>query len=295
MRFSERMGLTPVRSVLQIDDIDAGLRNKLWNVTRPRLHSTAYDDYDADFLGNDNGIESLFFELWHDFFKLPSDNIGTSYSRPLATVRKHFLECEWHTVYDLIQFLADSDLGYGTSDSYNRRGYSSRSAFITACNEVLKQELSGYRFVSGKLVQITGEDEVAAIEQALGLPDPLKPVTTHLRQALTLLADRKTPDYRNSIKESILAVESLCKLLSGLPTATLGPALKAVEKSTALHPALKEAFGNLYGYTSDADGIRHALLDEPTLDLEDAKFMLVSCSAFVNYMVIKAQKAGITL
>ena len=49
----------------------------------------------------------------------------------------------------------------------------------------------------------------------------------------------------------------------------------------------------LYGYTSDADGIRHALLDESDLDFEDAKFMLVSCSAFTNYLKGKAIKAGI--
>lgn len=77
--------------------------------------------------------------------------------------------------------------------------------------------------------------------------------------------------------------------------ATLGPALSAVDKKAKLHPSLKEAFQKLYGYTSDAQGIRHALMDEPTLDVEDAKFMLVSCSAFVNYLVVKAQKAGIAI
>jgi hypothetical protein len=87
----------------------------------------------------------------------------------------------------------------------------------------------------------------------------------------------------------------LSKIVSGLPKATLGPALSAVEKKTALHTVLKEAFQKLYGYTSDAQGIRHALMDETTLDMEDAKFMLVSCSAFVNYLVVKAQKAGIKL
>jgi hypothetical protein len=46
----------------------------------------------------------------------------------------------------------------------------------------------------------------------------------------------------------------------------------------------------MYGYTSDADGIRHALLDQPSLSFEDAKFMLVSCSAFANYLVAKDAK-----
>jgi len=141
----------------------------------------------------------------------------------------------------------------------------------------------------------TSEEEIAAIEQALAVPDSLKPVREHLKQSLTLLADKTNPDYRNSIKESISAVESLSKIVAKLPKTTLSPALAAIEKKTALHPSLKEAFQKLYGYTNDAQGIRHALMDEPSLDIEDAKFMLVSCSAFVNYLVVKAQKAGIAI
>ncbi|MGQ9708742.1 MAG: AbiJ-NTD4 domain-containing protein, partial [bacterium] len=36
-------------------------------------------------------------------------------------------------------------------------------------------------------------------------------------------------------------------------------------------------------------------LDEPNLSFEDAKFMLVSCSAFINYLITKAAKAGIKI
>ncbi len=77
--------------------------------------------------------------------------------------------------------------------------------------------------------------------------------------------------------------------------ATLTRALRKLEDRVSLHAALKDAFGKLYGYTSDADGIRHALLDESDLGFEDAKFMLVSCASFVNYLKIKASKADITL
>ncbi|MCJ7614296.1 hypothetical protein MUO71_06000, partial [Candidatus Bathyarchaeota archaeon] len=72
-------------------------------------------------------------------------------------------------------------------------------------------------------------------------------------------------------------------------------ALKAVEPKIGLHGALKQSFIKLYAYTSDAEGIRHALMDAPTLSSEDAKFMLVSCSAFVNYLTAKAEKAKIEL
>ena len=53
------------------------------------------------------------------------------------------------------------------------------------------------------------------------------------------------------------------------------------------------AFVAIYGYTSDADGIRHAMIDDSKCDFEDAKYMLVSCSAFVNYLIMKATKAGV--
>ncbi len=66
-------------------------------------------------------------------------------------------------------------------------------------------------------------------------------------------------------------------------------------KIIELHPIRKVVLDKFYNYTSDADGIRHALIDEPNLSFEDAKFMLVSCSAFVNYLVTKASKAGITI
>ena len=163
------------------------------------------------------------------------------------------------------------------------------------CNSFLERELSAYRFIGGKITQITSEEEISEIEEVLEISKPLKAVNTHLKRALDLFTDKKSPDYRNSIKESISAVEAFCNLITKSNKATLGKALKKIENKVSLHSALKSAFNNLYGYTSDADGIRHALLDEPNLDFEDAKFMLVSCSTFINYLAIKASKAGIKI
>ena len=109
------------------------------------------------------------------------------------------------------------------------------------------------------------------------------------------LSDRLTPDYRNSIKESISALESIAKVISKNPKDSLGAALDKIKGKLKIHPALERGFKQIYGYTSDTDGIRHALTEETTCDFADAKFMLVSCSAFINYLVIKANKAGISL
>jgi len=285
VKFSERYGHVPVRSALQIDGIDDGLRNRLWNLICITFFPSIPDfrGIADDYLEMHKGAELVFEDLWHDYFKWTIDSIGTSYIAALSKLKEYFFGCKWYEVYDLLEFLAGSDRTVVGQ------------AFMDSVNSILKEEQSGYRFVSGRIVQITSEEEIAAIEQALALPDSLKPVREHLGQSLALLSNRKTPDYRNSIKESISAIESLSKIVSGLPKATLGPALNAVEKKAKLHAVLKEALQKLYGYTSDAHGIRHALMEEPTLDVEDAKFMLVSCSAFVNYLVVKAQKAGITI
>ncbi len=37
------------------------------------------------------------------------------------------------------------------------------------------------------------------------------------------------------------------------------------------------------------------MLGEFELSVEDAKFMLIACSAFINYLAAKAEKAGIKL
>jgi hypothetical protein len=204
----------------------------------------------GDHLPYDLSASATFNHLWHNFFKDPTDTIGTSYVKALGKLRTYFLGCEWYEVYDIVEFLAE----------YISEVPPRKELFIRLVNGVLKEELSGFRFVSGRIVQITTEEEVASIEQALTLTGPLHSVTAHLRQSLTLLADKTNPDYRNSIKESISAIESLSKILSGLPNASLSAALTAVDKQTKLHPSLKEAFQKLYGYTSDAQGIRHALI-----------------------------------
>jgi hypothetical protein len=142
---------------------------------------------------------------------------------------------------------------------------------------------------------VTDPVEVEAIESATQLPRSLRAVAQHLNTSLKLLGDRKTPDYRNSIKESISGVEAMCALITGQARSDLGAALKALEKGAGLHGALRSAFNSLYGFTSDSSGIRHALLEEPNLTFDDAKFMLVACSAFINYLKAMASTARIKL
>ena len=108
-----------------------------------------------------------------------------------------------------------------------------------------------------------------------------------MQKAIEHYSKRPNPDVRNSIKESISAVEAVCRELTG--DVTLGKALNHLEsKGIVIHKMLKDEFTKFYVYTNDANsGIRHALMDQdgtyvPSKD--EAYYMLVSCSAFVNYL-----------
>ena len=102
------------------------------------------------------------------------------------------------------------------------------------------------------------------------------------------MSDRENPDYPNSIKESISAVESISMVITGDDSGSLGELLKVLEKKHSLAPTLKGAFSKLYGYTSNVGGIRHGLKDDGiVIGFEEARFVLVTCTSFVNYLAYK--------
>lgn len=281
--FSHKYGYKPVKNIMQVESIDKDLRNSLWNAAHIFYWSTLNLRFVLD--SHDNREMNLFcIFLWRDYFKEPVDTIPELCSEVIAYLREFFFSYEWNEVYDFLQFLANNY----PDDRKNEE-------FKGFCNAMLEREISGYRFIGNVIAPITSEQETAEIEEALSVKDSLQPVVVHLKTALDLLSDRESPDYRNSIKESISSVEAMSNLVAGKSKATLGDALKVLTDKIELHTALQQAFKKLYGYTSDADGIRHALLEEASLDFEDAKFMLVACSAFVNYLKIKASKVGIQL
>lgn len=277
MLFSQRKGFKPIKNVIQVEDMDDELRNGLWNALSIHYWELAKNE---DLINK--ALRPLCRDLWVYYFKLPIDTLGYDYYQSYKKIRDYFFKAKWYEVYDFIEFVAKNFVFIHINEE-----------FIEFCNSILKSELSGYRFVGGKITQTTSEEEILEIEEALRIQDPFMNAKTHIKTALDLLADRKSPNYRNSIKESISAVEAVCILIAKTPKGTLGQALKEIEDKVNLHPALKKAFDCLYGYTSDADGIRHAIFDEPNLTFEDAKFMLVSCSAFVNYLIAKTSQAKI--
>jgi hypothetical protein len=192
----------------------------------------------------------------------------------LSIIRQNYFYAEWNEVYDLIEYLAEYSQ-YLCDPIYDQ------------LNDALDRERSGYRFVNNVLTTITNKSEAEAVEEVLSTDFGHNSVSAHIQRALELFSDIHNPDYRNSIKESISAVECMAKILTNKPKATLEDALKVLEKEQKLHKALRDGFGKLYAYTNDANGIRHSLLEDSNLTAADAEYFLLSCTSFINYLKSK--------
>ena len=281
MRFSERYGYKPVREIIQKESMDDNLRNGIWSLFTIYLwNQVDYSSYQSHGNINTSNLKTLIIAYWLNFFKQPIDTIPIQFEKVLYKVRSSFFNCEWHEVYSFIE---------ETLENYPREFKKNKELFTKELNNFLEKENSAYRIINNEITPITSEQEIQSIEDTLKNTNQYSGVQQHLNQALKLMSDRQNPDYRNSIKESISAVESICKIVTNEDKATLGKALKIIEDKHGLHAALKGSLSQLYGYTSDADGIRHAMLEESNLSYIDAKFMLVACTNFINYLIEKTK------
>lgn len=260
MAFSQRYGFDS-KKTFQKDSIDNDLRVGIWNVIY------------RDVMRRDIYIceSNMFEEIWTDIFKKELDNFkGFGYSK-FNLFKDEFMFIKWNKVYDIVElFIKYSENKIDLADKFN---------------EVLIRENSAYRIVNCYVIPIIDDVELDEIEEVLNCEFDV--VKNQIKNSLILLSDRENPDYKNSFKESISAVESLCKIILNNKTVTLGQALKQIEKDNdfEINGALKSAFSILYGFASNE--ARHGTIKESEIDFNLAKYMVVSCSAFINYLISK--------
>ena len=281
LTFSQRMGLVDVRKTIQTDSLDQATRNALWNVISPFFIECAKHC-------------SVYVDIWTELYNNTSD------TRPIAAEEyadddKHFymfykkkiIDGKFGECMDLIEFMNQMCFKDKWWNELRLRGYYEKEAPVPeSYNYVFERFMVGYRIIDEQIVPITTREEKESVEKAITKSSSA--VAEQMSKALRFLSDRKKPDYSKSVDCSISAVESQCRILLNDPNPTLGKALKLLEdKGVPLHGSLKDGFVKLYGFTSNADGIRHAGVNPSNVDFDLAKFMLVSCSAFVNYLQSK--------
>ena len=221
--------------------------------------------------------------LWTYFLNQREGNfyVGRKY-HVVATSFIENTKIPWYQKMDLVEFTIKY---LYELDKRNDGRFYVFNAFTKRLNNEFERLNFAYRVVNTEIIEITSKEELDTVESAMH--DSPSNVKMHLNEAIKLYAQRPVGNYRNSIKESISAVEAYCREITG--EKTLGNALnKLHDKGVIIPNILKVAFDKLYAYTNQPDtGIRHALMDDEGGYMpasEEALFMLVSCSAFINYL-----------
>lgn len=289
MKFSQRYGYNKPSSVLKRGGLNEEGAKAICNCFDylsswlNKYDEKRYAKYDASYTCMEESI-------WCFFLNERRDDFYTDYGRHRIVATAVILDerIEWFIKFDLIEHAI---LSLRSINKHDGLFLKIVNDFIQMLNNTFIRLNYGYRVVEDQIVEITDDEEIRTIETALKQTTAVK---THLTGALKLLSDRSKPDYRNSIKESITAVEALCREITD--ETTLGAALNKLEtKGVRIPSSLKSAFDKLYHYTNnEKTGIRHALMDETDVpQYDEAKFMLVACSAFINYLQGKRAKSQI--
>ena len=283
--FSEAHGMGSCNTQMQLNDLDDKTRNIVFNIISVSLYrhfdrDRFYDRYGSTLYNQENQLCQIIFtyvlgikfnaSLHYDMHNL------------IPYIEKIISNAPYNEVFDLLEKLY----------TYHYYNLQQKEPIEQIINSVFEQEYVGYRFVDGRIVPITDENEIKSIEDACS--GEFEGPRVHIKKAVGFIADRERKDYKNCIKESISAVESICSIIVNQKKGTLGDALKDLKKNgLKIHGSLEAAFSKLYGYTNDEKGIRHAEgMFENDVTFEEAKFMLVSCSAFVNYLIANYGKVG---
>ncbi len=269
--FSQRKGLTTASEIFLKDSMSDFIQNAIINCF--------YSVFQPNIL--DDRTKIIERELWIHFL---NKNINDFHS--YSKVFEKIIESKelWYRKLDVVEFVCRwlSEQSNLYSDHLND--------FEKNINWEFERLNYGYRIINHMVMEITSDEEIECIETALN--ESKDNVRMHIDSAINFYSDKQNPDYRNSIKESITAVEAVCRELTGEDD--LNKALKNLNtKGVPIHDRFKEGIRSFYNFTNQPDtGIRHARMkDGYNPSKAEAYFMLVSCSAFVNYLRMISSKS----
>lgn len=114
------------------------------------------------------------------------------------------------------------------------------------------------------------------------LADELTPIRAQWLKAKNFIYSA-TPDFENSIKESISSVESSLMVLLNEPNETLGKIIKKANLDADIERLINQA----YGYTSNKDFVRHGGTVASNLTKAEAEFFLEFAATSIVYITQK--------
>lgn len=276
--FSDRNKINPISTVIQIDNFSNETRTVIKNKIIKILEQYK-DDYHLTSYDYEKQVGDFLAE---NLFNIPLDTRASSFDNVIRTLYNCIDDGCYDEILDVIEFLAQSFKLKDHERSYFQ-GYNVYKTLYEDFNDLFKTECIGYRFINSEIVQISDQNEIKSIIEAGECE--ITQVQEHLNKATSLLKATGENDYKKSIAESVMALESLLKFYCPGKEDTITQMLKVIDKNKKVHPTLKEAIQKIYWFACDEPGIRHENNKESKeIGFDEAKFALVSISAIINYL-----------
>lgn len=246
------------------------LKNDLWNVF--------YTHWPYD--------EGVRASIWADWAEMTLDDFDQheridryahNHDHTLSVLKKIYWDIpdsKHYRIYELVEMTCNS------LEASRRRD------FVGDINSVLEENISVYRFSKGRLERTMSDLEHSSVKKASRISTKSK---EHVEKAIRHMNPAK-PDYEASISESIKMVEHTAQALGG-KGGGLNSLVGNISERLGLHPAMQEQFSQMYKFANKTS--RHSEAgEEYDPDSNDAKAMLVWCSAMANYLADKAAAAS---
>lgn len=281
LTFSQRGGHAPLPEALQPGVLNADFRNLAWiqidSLLQRGIQNEGYGSY--TFRPNIEGtfLNELLFEYWVYVSKNPHDQFPDNLKQVNGLLRAILIDGEHHKTLTFLECLLrmpsiPAELSGNINGCFEFAPYTVDRSAEPVC-----------------IIPVSSAENRDAVVRALDNinASDLTGAKAHLREAAAAL---NSSDFAGCIRASMHAVESAARQIDPAASKTLAPALTSLKKKGKIkHDALHDAFKKLYGYTSDEQGIRHALLDKESADvgLHEAMFMYTACVGFVDYLRAK--------
>ncbi|MYF93576.1 MAG: hypothetical protein F4184_16320 [Gemmatimonadetes bacterium] len=274
LTFSQREGKAPLPEPMRLEHVSKDFRNLVWLAIYKIIREESIND---SFYHEGASMLDIVPDYIVRALSDPHDHINDKPFEHQKFLQGIIRRGSYDKVLTLVEFILCHNL------CPTQLQYDLENAFKEVPIAYTIQTVNGLPTI----VPRSSEESGTATQQAIETIEQKGPAgaKTHLRDAAEAINEKR---YADAVRESIHAVESVARTIDPKASKTLRPALRSLEAGGVLkHPALQEACIKLYKYTSDENGIRHALLDERAayVDLDDAVFMFGACASFAAYLV----------
>lgn len=274
LTFSQRNGYEDLPPQMQLGEISGDLRREIYNQIWRFLDRHTQSAFYGGSACLKQEIELIIRMILGEFLNKPEEGISCEPHHVRGIFKSVILEENFNRVLDLLEMIVNHEPEGLQPQSIAALFEKHAAAYY------LKTDKKPYFFFPRTSTQ-ESEATLASLK-AIKSASGFDPALTHLNQAAKHLRNNQ---FADSIHDSISAVESIARKITG--ENRLSKALKKIEGSGMIqHEAFKEAIIKLYGYTSNEEGIRHALIEnnEANVGFPDALFFYNACAAFCGYL-----------